>query len=338
MGRGRLRNPATQTVYAQGSEPALFLARGYTGHEHLAWFGLVNMNARLYDPLLGRFLSPDPYVQAPDFTQNFNRYTYCVNNPLVYIDQDGELIWFIIGGALIGSYIGASIKGKNFNPAKWEGNWWQGALWGAGIGAAAGAVAGSVWAAGGVFKITASFYGSKSITIVSVSKVAAETATITIGGTTAATSIAAYTLGKKKENKKDEILKSFETTSTAISGGAFAATETLNQSTKAFREMETASKTLDLGLDYSRELSKVSNWSAASKWTGAVSGLLNMRVSGYQFNKANTFEKKVEYGFDTFMGGVGVFGGPHGAGISLYWEPLENHYIINGKKKYYDLN
>ena len=41
---GRLRNPATQTVYAQGSEPALFLGRGYTGNEHLPWFGLINMN------------------------------------------------------------------------------------------------------------------------------------------------------------------------------------------------------------------------------------------------------------------------------------------------------
>ena len=47
------------------------------------------MNARLYDPLLGRFLSPDPYVQAPDFTQSFNRYSYCINNPLLYFDLTG---------------------------------------------------------------------------------------------------------------------------------------------------------------------------------------------------------------------------------------------------------
>ena len=93
---GRLRDPATYTEYAPGAEPALFLGRGYTGHEHLAWFGLVNMNARLYDPLLGRFLSPDPYVQMPDFTQNFNRYSYCLNNPLVYVDEDGEFIFTLI--------------------------------------------------------------------------------------------------------------------------------------------------------------------------------------------------------------------------------------------------
>ncbi|RCW31946.1 RHS repeat-associated core domain-containing protein, partial [Marinilabilia salmonicolor] len=86
---GRLRNPATHTAYNPGDEPALFLGRGYTGHEHLPWFGLVNMNGRVYDPALGRFLSPDPYVQAPDFTQSFNRYSYCINNPLLYVDYTG---------------------------------------------------------------------------------------------------------------------------------------------------------------------------------------------------------------------------------------------------------
>ncbi len=101
---GRLRNPATQVAYTPGSEPALFLGRGYTGHEHLPWFGLINMNARLYDAALGRFLSPDPYVQMPDFTQNFNRYSYCLNNPLVYIDQDGES--FLLLAAIVGAIAG----------------------------------------------------------------------------------------------------------------------------------------------------------------------------------------------------------------------------------------
>lgn len=87
---GRLRNPATQQIYASGSEPILFLGRGYTGHEHLTVFGLINMNARLYDPVLSRFLSPDPYVQEIDFSQNFNRYSYCLNNPLRYTDPSGE--------------------------------------------------------------------------------------------------------------------------------------------------------------------------------------------------------------------------------------------------------
>jgi RHS repeat-associated protein len=64
--------------------------RGYTGHEHLPEFNLINMNGRMYDPVLGRFLSPDPFVQIPDFSQNFNRYSYCLNNPFIYTDPTGE--------------------------------------------------------------------------------------------------------------------------------------------------------------------------------------------------------------------------------------------------------
>ncbi|MFV0419287.1 MAG: RHS repeat-associated core domain-containing protein [Dysgonomonas sp.] len=106
---GRLRNPDTHEAYAPGSEPALFLGRGFTGHEHLSLFGLINMNARLYDPALGRFLSPDPYVQMPDFTQNFNRYSYALNNPLKYTDPTGEKWWHwllgdvLTGGGLVGT-------------------------------------------------------------------------------------------------------------------------------------------------------------------------------------------------------------------------------------------
>lgn len=63
---GCRRDAVTQQPYAEGKAPKLLLGRGFTGHEHLAVFGLVNMNARLYDPVLGRFLSPDPYVQFPE--------------------------------------------------------------------------------------------------------------------------------------------------------------------------------------------------------------------------------------------------------------------------------
>ncbi|MBP3726061.1 MAG: hypothetical protein J6I60_02460, partial [Bacteroidaceae bacterium] len=58
---------------------------------------------RLYDPLIARFLSPDNYVQMPDNAQNFNRYTYCLNNPLKYTDPSGEFFWLItaaIGGVV----------------------------------------------------------------------------------------------------------------------------------------------------------------------------------------------------------------------------------------------
>ena len=53
---------------------------------------LTNCNARLYDPALGRFLMPDPLIQDPASTQNFNRYSYCLNNPLKYTDESGEVV------------------------------------------------------------------------------------------------------------------------------------------------------------------------------------------------------------------------------------------------------
>ena len=64
--------------------------RGFTGHEHYADLKVINMNGRLYDPVIARFFSPDNFVQAPDFTQSFNRYSYCLNNPLQYVDPSGE--------------------------------------------------------------------------------------------------------------------------------------------------------------------------------------------------------------------------------------------------------
>ncbi|MDR2473507.1 MAG: RHS repeat-associated core domain-containing protein, partial [Tannerella sp.] len=87
------------TAYAPGTEPELLLGRGYTGHEHLTQFGLINMNARLYDPALGRFLSPDPYVQNPFDGQSYNRYAYALNNPLIYTDPSGEKWWHWVVGS-----------------------------------------------------------------------------------------------------------------------------------------------------------------------------------------------------------------------------------------------
>ncbi|KQU76022.1 MULTISPECIES: polymorphic toxin-type HINT domain-containing protein [unclassified Rhizobacter] len=62
---------------------------GYTGHEHLDQLGLVNMNARMYDPLLGRHTSADPTVPDPTNAQAFNRYSYVLNNALFFTDPTG---------------------------------------------------------------------------------------------------------------------------------------------------------------------------------------------------------------------------------------------------------
>ena len=80
-------------VYAEGHIVALWetsftFDRGFTGHEHYDCLHVINANARFYDPVIGRFFSPDPFVQAPDFTQNYNRYSYCLNNPVMFSDTD----------------------------------------------------------------------------------------------------------------------------------------------------------------------------------------------------------------------------------------------------------
>ncbi|MBB1139132.1 RHS repeat-associated core domain-containing protein [Myroides sp. WP-1] len=109
------------------------LDRGFTGHEHLQGVSLVQMNGRLYDPTVHRFLAPDNFVQDITYTQNFNRYGYVWNNPLVYIDQDGELLFVpIIIAAVVGGVINWGIHGFKMD---------KDGLLAFGIGATGGAVA-----------------------------------------------------------------------------------------------------------------------------------------------------------------------------------------------------
>lgn len=72
------------------------LDRGYTGHEHLWKAGLINMNARLYDPILRKFLSADNYVQDPFNTQSYDRYSYAFNNPLLFTDPTGNIAFLAV--------------------------------------------------------------------------------------------------------------------------------------------------------------------------------------------------------------------------------------------------
>ncbi|MBP6053893.1 MAG: RHS repeat-associated core domain-containing protein, partial [Pseudomonadales bacterium] len=56
---------------------------------HLDDVGLIHMNGRVYDPSLGRMLSPDPVTQSPENAQNYNRYAYVMNNPMRFVDPSG---------------------------------------------------------------------------------------------------------------------------------------------------------------------------------------------------------------------------------------------------------
>lgn len=101
---GRYRNPQTWD-YANIQKPPKWLYRGFTGHEHLPHFGLINMNGRMYDPILGTMLSPDDKIKSLFELPHFNSYTYAFNNPLRFIDPTG---WDGEDGPIV-------LIGKTFN-------------------------------------------------------------------------------------------------------------------------------------------------------------------------------------------------------------------------------
>ena len=128
------------------------LDRGYTSHEHFDNIGIIHMNGRLYDPLLRRFLNADENIQDPYNTQNYNKYGYVMNNPLMYSDPSGEffILWFLgwiaskfLAAMLTAAIIGAAIGAATYAiGAAFSGNWsWGGFLKSVGFGFISGAVA-----------------------------------------------------------------------------------------------------------------------------------------------------------------------------------------------------
>ncbi|HEY4299370.1 MAG TPA: RHS repeat-associated core domain-containing protein, partial [Candidatus Didemnitutus sp.] len=90
---GQRRNPvswsgAPTAATSTGGHTDLTM-RGFTGHEMLDDIGLIHMDGRIYDPLLGRFLSADVFVEDTANLQAYNRYSYVRNNPLTLTDSTG---------------------------------------------------------------------------------------------------------------------------------------------------------------------------------------------------------------------------------------------------------
>jgi RHS repeat-associated protein len=109
--------------------------RGYTGHEHLD-FGLIHMNGRIYNPTIGRFLQADPIIQSPYDLQNYNRYSYVMNNPLSFTDPTGFSRWtrardqyvIPIVAYAIGTYLGCTTCASAALGSR-NGGGWKGAAW-----------------------------------------------------------------------------------------------------------------------------------------------------------------------------------------------------------------
>jgi RHS repeat-associated protein len=124
---GKRIDPGTGNAIT-GSTAAGF-SRGFTDHEQLDDLGLVHMNGRVYDPVLARFLSADPFVDSVLDSQSLNRYSYVSNNPLGYIDPSGYfklkdmvkiaavvgIVYFTggWGGKVVGGWLKASFGVKS---------------------------------------------------------------------------------------------------------------------------------------------------------------------------------------------------------------------------------
>lgn len=164
---GRERDPATWGALALAPARPAWLYRGYTGHEMLPEYSLINMNGRMYDPVNARMLRPDKYLQDPYHIRNYNRYSYCFNNPLSYTDPTGEIVWApVIIGAAVGAYVGGSMANGVYNPAQWDyssGRTWGYMAGGAVVGGLSGIAGYSVAASGIPFANTAGIAASSFV-------------------------------------------------------------------------------------------------------------------------------------------------------------------------------
>lgn len=115
----------------------------YTDQERDPESGLYNYHARLYDPVIGMFITADSIVKNPFDPQTLNRYSYCRNNPLIYVDPSGHD--FGLTAVIVGAVIGAVSSGA-------QSGWDPGTML---TGAAVGAISGLVGFQAGTWAFTA---------------------------------------------------------------------------------------------------------------------------------------------------------------------------------------
>ena len=82
----------TTTYYNGGaSTAAQYNGFRYRGYYYDSETGLYYLNSRYYDPATGRFINADGYISTGQGLAGFNMYSYCNNNPILYVDGTGNL-------------------------------------------------------------------------------------------------------------------------------------------------------------------------------------------------------------------------------------------------------
>jgi RHS repeat-associated protein len=84
-----LTYPELDAPIVGGPTTAESVRHGFTGHEEDADLGLINMQGRIFDPALGRFLTPDPFSGDHGTAGDYNRYSYVMNRPADLSDPSG---------------------------------------------------------------------------------------------------------------------------------------------------------------------------------------------------------------------------------------------------------
>jgi len=81
----------------------------YRGYRFDSEISMYYLNSRYYNPEVGRFINSDVMIGQTKDLSSTNMYLYCANNPIMYVDEDGEF-WNIAAGFIIGGLISATVS------------------------------------------------------------------------------------------------------------------------------------------------------------------------------------------------------------------------------------
>ena len=308
---GNRRDPLTGIVL-NSSELASansITSYGYTGHEHIDEFGLINMNARIYDPKIGMFISVDP--QAGSYPGTYP-YTYCGGDPVNRVDPTGEDYWSTSDPNVIYEFWKHYNENKGIIGYGFDG-WYQ--------------------MSDKEFLTAYDKYGEASLTYndqtskMYFSKGKVVNGEVVIYG-------GHVTVRKGKSSVLSDVSSSLSVTST-ISGVFGDAAE---RSNATFR-LKNSEKKFDFRYYKDgwkgNKYYKPSSVSTVGKYINRGSRVVSVIGTGIavsQFWNANTIEEQVVSGLDLLIDGVGYFP-VIGTGVSLYWNfgGKQLHYMYVNK-------